>query len=107
MADEQVQHCCENLREQVNYHCDQHPQPGSCSGHLVRYAPEFDEYGLWIHDGENGSAGSSLAIAYCPFCGTSLPGSRRNEWFDLLESRGLEPEDAPETMLGYGWWLRE
>ncbi|WP_177191507.1 DUF6980 family protein [Nocardioides luteus] len=40
-----------------------------------------------------------------PFCGTELPESRRDEWFDRIEDLELEAEAAPKEMLDYGWWL--
>lgn len=99
-----LRHCCDRLAEQVNVHCDQHPEAGGCSDYLIGFSPKFDEYGLWIHDGPGGSAASRLLIDFCPFCGTALPRARRDDWFDRLELLGLEPEDAPDDMQRYGWW---
>jgi hypothetical protein len=85
--------------------CDQHPVQGACGDYLIGYDATFDEYGLWIHDGPSGFASSSLQIEHCPFCGIELPSSRREQWFDQLDAQGVEPEDAPDALKGYGWWL--
>jgi len=71
---------------------------------VIGYSETFDEYGLWIHDGPEGSASSWVEIRHCPFCAAALPSSRRDDWFDRLEEQGLEPEDAPEEMRRNGWW---
>ncbi len=79
----------------MDFTCAAHPERGSCGDYLIDYSPAFDEYGIWVHDGLNGVSDSSLTIDYCPFCGIGLPPSRREQWFDVLESRDLEPEEAP------------
>ena len=59
-------------------------------------------YGLIIHDGGR----SSVRITHCPWCGTKLPESLREEWFDRLDRLGLEPGDPaiPESMRSDDWW---
>jgi hypothetical protein len=42
----------------------------------VDYSPRSNSYGLPVHDGEDGYASSSIAIAYCPWCGNKLPEPR-------------------------------
>jgi hypothetical protein len=55
---------------------------------LVHYSEKFDEYGIIVHNG-----GTAVAvIAYCPWCGTRLPQSARDRWFDEVWMMGLEPE---------------
>lgn len=51
----------------------------------IVYWKKFDEYGLKIMDGGY----SSLVIEFCPWCGEKLPVSRRDEWFDELETLGI------------------
>lgn len=98
-------HCCTALADQVGFICDQHPEIGGCPDYLIGHQPHHDTYGLWIHTGENGSAGSALTITHCPFCGTTLPEDRSDEWWDRLEALGIDdPDDAPEGMRRYGWW---
>ena len=66
-------HCCDRMRDEVTKTCDQHSDRYQCPDMLVDYSAAFREYGLIVHDG-----GSSVVIiAYCPWCGTQLPGSLR------------------------------
>ena len=57
---------------------------------MVYFSSKFNEYGLPIHDGENGRATSYILIQYCPWCGKKLPESRRDEWFDRLAKLGFD-----------------
>ncbi|MBU2978787.1 hypothetical protein [Alteromonas sp. C1M14] len=79
-------HCCQEMEKSVTLDCDQHPDIYSCPDVLVRYIPKFDEYGIIIHDG--GSAASE--IKFCPWCGNTLPESKRDAWFDALEELGFD-----------------
>jgi hypothetical protein len=92
------------MREQAEYRCDQHPDPFDCPDNLVYYNATFNEYGLIIHDG----GGSKLNIDYCPWCGTALPASRRDEWFDRIEALGLDPseDDLPAEYHSDAWYRR-
>lgn len=102
-----IHHCCERMRDAVEFRCDQHPVVGECGDYLIGYSEKFDEYGLWVHDGPGGSASSWIEIHHCPFCGGRMSPSRREEWFDRLEELGVEPEDAPPEMESSKWWLGE
>lgn len=96
-------HCCERMGDQVNMVCAVHPNPFECPDVLVRYSPEFDEYGLVVHDGGS----SSIQIQFCPFCGTKLPESKRDRWFDELESLGFSQpmeDDIPERYKSDAWY---
>ena len=62
------------MRAQVELVCPQHPDPSDCPDHLVRYLPVFREYGLLIHDGGS----SFVRIQFCPWCGSRLPESLRD-----------------------------
>jgi hypothetical protein len=84
-AMEKSRHCCEDMTGAVTSACAEHPDRTACPDALVDYASRFDEYGLIIHDGGT----STLAIRFCPFCGTSLPSSKRDQWFAALEARGI------------------
>jgi len=69
----------------------------------VTYCGKFREYGI-----ENGDGGTSYQlIAYCPWCGTKLPAPLRDEWFDVIEALGLEPEDTriPVPYQSEKWWM--
>ena len=78
--------------------------PLECPDVLIQYSPKFDEYGLVVHDG----GGSSIAISFCPWCGSKLPESKRDRWFSELEALGFdEPlldQEIPERYKGDGWY---
>jgi hypothetical protein len=68
----------------------------------VAYMPKFREYGILILDG-----GTSIqTIQFCPWCGTCLPSSLRDEWFDQIERLGLEPDSKhlPSQYTTDAWW---
>jgi hypothetical protein len=94
--------CCEVMRDQLNHSCEQHPDAFDCPDQLVSYLPEFDEFGLIIHDGGQ----SCSAISFCPWCGSKLPESKRDRWFEELESLGLDPDDPqlPEKYRTDAWF---
>nr|WP_307166164.1 hypothetical protein [Streptomyces rishiriensis] len=92
------------MTRQADRRCGTHPDVFACPDALVRYEPKFREYGLIVHDG--GSA--YREIAFCPWCGTRLPQSRRDGWFDALEARGIDPwEDRVPPEFEDERWLRE
>lgn len=103
-ADDQRRHCCDRMREAVTHRCAQHPDPYDCPDNLVHYAPVFDEYGLIVHDG----GASYVMIRFCPWCGTGLPESKRDLWFDRLEALGharpLGDATIPEAFKSDAWW---
>jgi hypothetical protein len=65
--------CCEQMREQVELVCEKHSGADQCPDKLVAFWPQFQEYGLLIHDGGS----SAVTILFCPWCGTRLPESQR------------------------------
>lgn len=95
-------HCCEAMTRNVAG-CDDHPEPAGCPDALISYSARFDEYGIRIHDGGT----SSLVISYCPWCGTRLPASRRDEWFTTLERMGFDDpweQDIPSEFTSDAWY---
>ena len=68
----------------------------------IRYEAKFREYGISVLDGGS----STIQILFCPWCGQKLPGSLRESWFEILESKNLELGDPtiPEDMLSEAWW---
>ncbi|WP_248812409.1 hypothetical protein [Frankia sp. AgPm24] len=97
-------HCCAGLHDQVTFRCeDGHVEPQDCPDALVCFVPKFQEYGLRIHDGGD----SSIMILHCPWCGTRLPDSARDDWFGSLERRGFDPaEDVLPPEYSDESWLR-
>lgn len=76
-----------------------------CPDNLIFYSSIFDEYGIIIHHGGS----SSIEIAYCPWCGTKLPISKRDLWFNTLVELGYdEPfdQDIPEEFNSDKWYRK-
>ena len=69
-----VEHCCDMMKEQVEYTCEQHPDRFDCPDCLVHYSARRQGYGLIIHDGGR----SMIQIQYCPWCGSELPSGERS-----------------------------
>ncbi|GAB3953869.1 DUF6980 family protein [Micromonospora vulcania] len=69
--------CCEMMRDKVEAKCDQHADSFDCPDCLIYHDPDprDERYVLIIHDGGS----SYIAIRYCPWCGTSLPGDVDDE----------------------------
>lgn len=95
--------CCAEMTMALTNVCDQHQDdPFACPDMLVAYSPAFDEYGLIIHDG----GPSFVTIGHCPWCGTKLPESQRDRWFDELEAQGFDDPlsgDIPEAYKSAAW----
>jgi hypothetical protein len=90
------------MRRQVESVCDRHPDRHDCPDALVDYSPRFREYGLLVHDG-----GSSwVLIRFCPWCGSRLAESLRDEWFAEMERRGINPwkGEVPAAFQSSAWW---
>lgn len=95
-------HCCEEMDRRVNVRCDQHDDPYDCPDALIEFRAEFQEYGLIIHDGGT----SGITIDFCPWCGRRLPESQRDQWFDEMERRGIDPwEDEVPAEFQDDRWL--
>ena len=94
------------MRHATTFECDQHDDPFESGDYLVAYNPITDDYGLPIHDG----GGSVLIIKHCPFCGTELPDSKADRWFEEVEALGFTDyadENIPAAYKSDTWWSRE
>lgn len=67
-------HCCEDMRREVERTCESHPVRFECPDCLVHFSERLREYGLIVHDGGT----SSIVILFCPWCGALLPVSLRD-----------------------------
>ncbi len=96
--------CCDAMGAAMENDCDQHTDPFECPDVLVSYSPTFNEYGLIVRDG----GASSVVIGFCPWCGTKLPESLRDRWFDELEAKGYDgplfSDDLPKSYTSAAWW---
>jgi hypothetical protein len=74
----------------------------------VEYSPKWREYTI-----RDFSSTSKSLMLFCPNCGTKLPTSLRDEWFDILEQE-YELEDplhddknkVPKEFLTDEWWKK-
>ena len=95
--------CCEQMENRLRLDCSQHEDVFDCPDALVYQSVRFDEYGLIIHDGGS----SYVLIEYCPWCGTKLPESKRDLWFNKLEAMGINPsEDVLPEEYNTGVWRK-
>jgi hypothetical protein len=93
------------MKKKVEYRCSDHESIFHCSDNLIYYNNKIDEYGLIIHDGGS----SYVCISYCPFCGTELPESKRDMWFDTLEKLGYDSplsQELPPEFQTDEWWRK-
>lgn len=85
------EHCC----DEMTFHLE------AAELHLS-YDSRYREYGIEYRS-EYG--GGIQILSNCPWCGTQLPASLRDAWFDELERLGLEPEDElPAPLRSDAWW---
>ncbi len=94
--------CCAGMTDALAFVCDQHADPFECGDGLVIYNEVFDEYGLIVHDGGQ----SYVLIQHCPWCGTRLPESQRDRWFDEAEAKGIDEENPPAAYTTREWRLK-
>jgi hypothetical protein len=94
---------CVHLAYFVTRRCPEHPDAFECPETVVLYQPEFDEYALPVRT----EPPSLVPISHCPWCGTALPASRREEWVERLATLGItDPanQEVPEAYRSDRWW---
>lgn len=92
--------CCKSMHAALSFACDQHKDPFECADAVMIYNEIFDEYGIPVHDG----GPSYVVIAHCPWCGTKLPESQREQWFDAVDALGLDDSaDVPAPYRSAQW----
>ncbi len=66
----------------------------------VCYDPQCREWSVEYADG------SFLTIQFCPWCGTRLPASLRDELLRRLAALGVDllEEEVPPELRGDAWW---
>ena len=91
------------MNQRLTLKCEEHNNGFECPDVLINYISKFDEYGLIIHDGGS----SFVEISFCPWCGSKLPESKRDLWFDELEKLGFDnpnEQSIPEEFLSSKWF---
>lgn len=94
---------CVHIGNQITTTCSDHPDPIDCPDILISYFARFDEYSIAVRDGGS----SAVAIRYCPWCGVTLPESKRNLWFDELTKLGytdFHGDDIPQQYWTDAWF---
>ena len=88
----------------VNWCCLQMHRAIDDSDMPIRFVPKFREIGIQIVDGGD----SMVILSVCPWCGSKLPESLRNRWFDELEANGIDPygDSLPAEYLNTDWYRR-
>jgi len=98
---------CVHIAYHVTQKCEQHPDPYECPDVVLVYNEIFDEYGIPIKDGGN----SCIKIEYCPWCGIKLPESKRDLWFEALESLGYKAplcdDNIPSEFKNNEWYKKD
>lgn len=61
-------YCCEQMRRQLEFTCDAHPDLTDCPDSLIVHQRDSGEFAVRIHDGGS----SSVTIRHCPWCGEDL-----------------------------------
>jgi len=90
------------MSEKVN----QHMNSLQCPDNIIFYSAKFNEYGINIHDGGS----SFIEISYCPWCGTKLPNSKRDLWFNTLEELGYDDpfnQNIPVEFNSENWYTNQ
>lgn len=103
-GDYEMDFCCNEMRERINYDCIEHNNKYSCPVCIIEYNEVYDEYGIKIHDG----GASCITINYCPWCGSKLPEPKRDLWFEKLEMLGIDDpieHDIPKEFRTSEWYL--
>jgi hypothetical protein len=59
------------MADELSQACDLHADRAACPEAMI--AQVKGGFGLYVRDGEDGYAASTIEIAYCPWCGTKLP----------------------------------
>lgn len=91
---DRISFCCEEMRQSVK------------EFNAINYNSVFDEYGISLFEDD----ASYVLLNYCPWCGKSLPTSKRLEWFEQLEELGFENplfrDDLPLAYRSSEWYLK-
>lgn len=95
---EKITHCCQLMDKFIN-----DPRVG------ISYSKVMREYYIDLIDGP-----AKQCPSYCPFCGTKLPSSLRDEYFDILEKEFNVDDDwdeeqakrIPEEFKTDEWWKK-
>ncbi|MEQ9458534.1 MAG: hypothetical protein RIM33_14535 [Alphaproteobacteria bacterium] len=95
---EEPPHLCETMAGAMSHVCT-----------MITYIPWTREYGIrklaW-HRYVDYQPIRMVKIDYCPWCGTKLPSSLKQAWYDQLSLMRIDPNHnfVPPYMLSDKWW---
>ena len=94
-------HCCLDMAYAIS-----RPilTPDQGPNRIVDWIASWNEYRIPVpYDGY-----ASTLIRYCPWCGSQLPASRRNEWYRVLNEMGYNDPGGddviPSEFESDQWW---
>ena len=96
-----VPHCCDEMAAQANqFYPEAESSLLGSTDKKIYWSPIFDEYGLICQP-----SAEILIIKWCLFCGSKLPSSKRDAWFEKLESTGWQSweDPIPHVLLTAEW----
>ena len=103
--------CCEDMRNNVFCVDEREAFNNGCiEDKVLYYSSKFDEYGIPVYGGYNHTASSYIQINHCPWCGKTLPISRRDEWIETLEKLGYDvpfDESIPQKFKTSEWYNKK
>lgn len=88
-----MKYCC----EQMKYFISRNDSEFN-SDDIIYYIPEFDEYGIVIHDGGS----SSITIEYCPWCGKNYLIQKGNYGLRNWKKGGLKIRQKMKSRWSLG-----
>jgi hypothetical protein len=82
--------------------------------HSIKYDEQWRDFFIHLHDVSLEKDDDWLsAIFYCPFCGTKLPESLADKWFEVLENEYVitdpsetEYDKVPSEFRTDEWWKK-
>jgi hypothetical protein len=75
------------------------------SNHVIDWIASWNEYLIPVSRGGY----SATPITYCPWCGSRLPESRREEWHSVLYGLGYSDpgeQEIPKAFETDAWWRK-
>jgi hypothetical protein len=92
------------MAHDLNQECDMHADRAACPDAMI--AEVRGGFGLYVRDGEDAYAASTIEIAYCPWCGTKLPLIADSDLSAQPEVDAYYPEGQMSLLAEAGCALR-
>jgi hypothetical protein len=96
------QHCCLEMAYAISHPVETLHQE---TNRVLDWISQWNEYLIPVsYDGYK-----ATIIRYCPWCGSALPKSRRDQWYEALYALGYDDpgeQEIPEEFKSDAWWRR-